>query len=204
MRTRLIWVGAALLANGVLFGAGAEPGDRHLNKMARVLDQVFPLDVTPLPYFSKMVLRFGDTRTQLVAVVYPGGKAELIRYQLAGVSDAGLSKLLAEADASPGSDLRHVTDNVRVDVTRSRVDSEALDRFVAKLKAVRISPILWSGVCVDECSEYEFWYDTWQESVHYTLTSGQRNADEDQLVRWMDEFRKNVPRWLLSRPATPE
>ena len=90
------------VACAVLFGilsvvtASAQPGDRYLDMKARVLDILFPLDVAPKPYFLKMILRFGDSDTQLIVVVYPGGKSELIRYSFAGMGEGKLSQLISK------------------------------------------------------------------------------------------------------------
>jgi hypothetical protein len=80
----------------------AQPGDRHLDTKARVLDLLFPLDVTPDPYLTKLALRFGDSDTQLVVLIYPvypvqpGGRAQIIRYSLAGMGDGELSQLISK------------------------------------------------------------------------------------------------------------
>ena len=78
----------------------------------------------------------------------------------------------------------------------SPVEPEALHHALDELKAIRISPVLKSRVAVDEFSEYEFWYDTWQETVHYVITSPFGNDPQDQLGRWMTKFRDNVPKLL--------
>lgn len=190
----------------ILFAAmaSAEPGDRHLDMKSRVLDILFPLDVAPTPYFSKMVLRFSDSDTQLVVVVYPGGKGELIRYTLAGVKSGELSQLISKMVAeNPKVTDREIAAKLKVDVDRSPVEHEALNRALDELKAIRISPVLESRVAVDEYSEYEFWYDTWQESVHYTITSPAGNAAQDKLSQWMTKFRASVPN-LVKASLTPK
>jgi hypothetical protein len=63
---------------------------------AQVLDLAFPLNVSAKPFLSKMVLRFGDSDTQITVVTYPGGKSELIRYSLAGMTSGGLSQLISK------------------------------------------------------------------------------------------------------------
>lgn len=184
--------------------ASAQPGDRNLDLKARVLDILFPLDLGPTPYFSKMVLRFSDSGTQLVVVVYPGGKGELIRYSLAGVKSGGLSQLISRMVAEyPEITDREIAAKLKVDVSRSPVDHQALNRALDELKSIRISPVLESRVAVDAYSEYEFWYDTWQESVHYTITSPVGNAAQDKLAQWMTKFRENVPT-LLKASITPK
>src|SRR5271168_3915393 len=190
----------------ILFAAtaSAQPGDRNLDMKARVLDILFPLDLGPTPYFSKMVLRFSDSDTQLVVVVYPGGKGELIRYSLAGVKSGELSHLISKMVAEdPKVTDREIAAKLKVDVSRSPVAHEALNRALDELKAIRISPVLESRVAVDEYSEYEFWYDTWQESVHYTITSPVGNAAQDKLGQWMTKFRESVPN-LLKASLTPK
>jgi hypothetical protein len=180
----------------VLFAATAraQPGDRNLDIEARVLDILFPLDVGPTPYFSKMVLRFSDSDTQLVVVTYPGGKSELIRYSLAGVRSGELSHLISKmVNENPEMKAQEIAAKLKVNVSRSPIEPEALRRALDELKAIRISPVLASRVAVDEFSEYEFWYDNWQESVHYAITSPFGNDPQGQLGRWMTKFRDDVP-----------
>jgi len=174
---------------------------------ARVLDILFPLDVRPTPYFSKMVLRFSDSDTQLVVVTYPGGKSELIRYSLA-VNSGELSQLIAKMVAeNPNVKAEEIAAKVKTNVSRSPIEPAALRHALDELKAIRISPVLASRVAVDEYSEYEFWYDNWQESVHYAITSPFGNDPQDQLGKWMTKFRDNVPNLLKASlgptPAKP-
>jgi hypothetical protein len=67
-----------MLCMVVLFSCTAttQPGDRYLDMKAQVLDAVFPVQVEPKPYLLKMVLRFGDSDTQMTIVVYPGAKSK--------------------------------------------------------------------------------------------------------------------------------
>ncbi len=203
---------ACALFSCILFTATAtaQSGDRYLDMKARVLDILFPLDVTSTPYFSKMILRFGDSDTQLVVLIYPtypvhaGGQAELIRYSVAGTGNSDLPQFISNMVAqNPNVTDREIAAKLKVDVTRSPIGYEALDRFLKKLKAIRISPILASRVAVDESSEYEFWYDTWQESVHYTLTGPFHNGPQDQLGRWMIKFRADLPNLLKASAPKP-
>lgn len=173
--------------------ASAQPGDRHLDMKARVLGILFPLDVKSAPYFSKMILRFGDSDTQLVVVIYPGGKSELIRYSLAGVSSGKLSQLISKMVAeNPDMTDWEIAARLKVDVSRSPIEPEALEHALDELKAIRISPILESRVAVDAYSEYEFWYDTWQESVRYAITGPGGDAAQVKLVQWMVKFRASA------------
>jgi hypothetical protein len=82
-----------------------------LDMKARVLDILFPLDVGPTPHFSKMVLRFSDSDTQIVVVTYPGGKSELIRYGLAGTKSGEPSPLISKMVAeNPDLKEQDITD----------------------------------------------------------------------------------------------
>jgi hypothetical protein len=176
--------------------ASAQPGDRHLDLKARVLDEVFSSKVSQ-PYFRKMVLRFGDSDTQIVVVTYPGGKSELIRYSLSGMSGGKLSPLIAKMVAqNPDVKAKDIAAKLQVDVKRSVIEQGALTRAIDELKTICISPVLASRVAVDDSSEYEFWYDTWQESVHYTITGPFHDDPQDTLGRWMLKFRANVPELL--------
>ncbi len=188
--------------------AGAQPGDRHLEMKPRVLDILFPLDAGPTPYFSKMVLRFSDSNTQLVVVTYPGAKSELLRYSLDSMSGGEFSQLISKMVAeNPDVKPQEIAARLKVNVIRLPIEPGALRRSLDELKAIRISPVLASRVAVDEFSEYEFWYDNWQESVHYVITSPFGNDPQDELGRWMVKFRDIVPNLSKSRleptPAKP-
>lgn len=183
--------------------AMAQPGDRYLVMKARVLDILFPSEVSQKPYFLKMVLRFSDSDTQLVVVVYPDKekywvrKCEITKYSLAGMRTNQLSQLVAKMIAdNPNVDEKEIAAKLKVDISRSSIDPDALNRVLDELKTVRISPILADRVAVDNYSEYEYWYDNWQESVHYTIVGPFHDSSQDQLVQWMIRFREAVPELL--------
>lgn len=190
----------------ILFAAkaNAQPGDHRLDMKSRVLDILFPVDVSPQPYLTKMVLRFGDSDTQFIVVTYPGGKSELILYSLVGTGGGKLSQLIAKmvaknADVKP----QDIAAKLRVDVSRSPIEQETLNDALNELEAIQISPVLANRVAVDESSEYEFWYDTWQESVHYAITGPFLDDPQDRLGRWMVKFRANLHE-LLKTAAAPK
>jgi hypothetical protein len=202
---------ACALFSCILFTASAtsEPGDRYLNMKARVLDVVFPLDVAPKPYLLKMILRFGDSDTQLVAVEYQDKdkywirRCEITSYSLADIGKGQLSDLISKMVAeSPNVQAQEIASKLRTNVSHSFVAPEALNHALDELKAVMISPILADRVAVDQYSEYEYWYDNWQESVHYTITSPLGNAPQDKLGQWMLRFRANLPNLL--KASTPQ
>ena len=199
----------------ILFPAAAiaQSGYRHVDVKARVLDLLFSLDVQTEPYFPKLILRFGDSNTQLVVVVYPpypthpGGRSEMFRYSLAGTGNRDLSQLISQIyevkrDVSD-EDIAEIAGKLKVDVRRSPIRYEGLDRYLNELKNIRISPILASRVALDEYSEYEFWYHGGQESVHYALTGPFKGDPQDRLVQWMLKFRADVPNFSLKPPVTP-
>ena len=182
--------------------ANAQPGDRHLDMKAQVLNLVFPLNVSAKPFLSKMVLRFGDSDTQITVITYPGGKSELIRYSLAGMTGEGLSQLISKMVAeNPDVKAQEIAAKLKVNVSRTALEQGALGHALDELKAIQISPLLASRVAVDEFSEYEFWYDTWQESVHYIVTSPFQGSAQDRLGKWMVDFRANLPKLLKTSPG---
>ena len=194
----------------IAFGptATAQPGDRHLDMKARVLDILFPLDAAAKPYFLKMVLRFGDSDTQLVVTVYPDKekcwvrRCEITSYGSAGMGEDQLSQLIYKMTTeNPQVKEQEVAAKLKVDVSRVSVAPEALDRALDGLRAVRISPILADRIAVGAYSEYEYWYDNWQETVHYAITSPLGEDPQGQLGRWMIGFRENLPDLLKAPPA---
>lgn len=179
-----------------------QAGTRRLDMKARVLNLLFPLDVTPGSYFLKMVLRFDDPDTQLVIVTYSGGRSEMIRYSLAGLGNVDLSQFISKMVAeNPDVKEQAIAEKLKVDIRRSPIKQEALNRLLNELRAIRISPILASRIAVDDYSEYEFWCDTGQESVHYAITGPFGTAHQDKLGQWMMRVRANLPVLLGVEPV---
>lgn len=179
--------------------AKAQPGDRYLYMKGRVLNILFPLDVAQKPYFQKMVLRFSDSDTQLVVVVYPDKdkywvrKCEVTRYALEGMGQGQLSQFISKMlTENPKVKEQEIAAQLKVEITHSSIPVEVFNHALEELKAVRISPVLANRVAVDDYSEYEFWYDNWQESVHYVITSPFGNDPQGQLGKWMIKFRDNL------------
>jgi len=194
-RTRL---GCTLLVPFLLvLSAGGQSGGGVPEDMKeRVLDLLFRSDAVSSPFLSKMTLRYGDSDSQLVVLTYPvhpvhrGGQAELISYTIIGLGSNNLSQFISKmAVQNPNVTDQEIAAKLKVDVKRSPIRYEALSRFVDDLKAIRISPVLASRVAVDEYSEYEFWYNNGQESVHYKVAGPFKDAPQDKLVQWMIRFR---------------
>ncbi|HZH49855.1 MAG TPA: hypothetical protein VFD86_08800, partial [Nitrospira sp.] len=127
----------------------------------------------------------------------PGGQAEIISYTITGMGSDNLSQFISKMAAqNPSVTDQEIAAKLKVEVKRSPISYEALKRSLDELKATRISPMLASRVAVDEHSEYQFWYNTGQESVHYVITSPFGDDPQDQLGKWMMKFRDNVPNLL--------
>jgi hypothetical protein len=141
--------------------------------------------------------------------VHPGGPAEIISYTITGMGSDNLSQFISKMAAqNPSVTDQEIAAKLKVEVKRSPISYEALKRSFDELKAMRISPMLATRVAVDEDSEYQFWYNNGQESVHYVITSPFGNDPQDQLGKWMTKFRDNVPNLLKasleSNPAKPD
>ena len=189
-------------------GGIAQPREGRSEMRDRVLDLLFRSDASSSPFLTKMTLRFGDPETQLVVLTYPvypvhpGGRAEIITYSIAGTGNGRLSEFIGKMVAqNPNVTDQDIAGKLNVDVKHSPIKYEALDRFLKELNAIRISPKLASRVAVDEYSEYEFWYDGGQESVHYRLVGPFKGTSQDRLVEWMIRFRSSVPGLLQSGSA---
>ena len=49
---------------------------------------------------------------------------------------------------------------------------------------------------LDDYREYDFVYDLWQESIHYTVVGPFDGFPQDELVKWMLLFRETANEWL--------
>jgi hypothetical protein len=172
---------------------------------ARVLDILFSPDTESPPYFSRMVLRFGDTNTQLVVFIYPGGKCELVQYGLKNMSSTEFSEMVSKmTSANPKVTDKEIAMRLKVDISRSPIDLQSLNRALIQLRSIKISPVLTNRLAGDEFSEYEFSYDTWEESVHYTIIGPFGGDPQDQLGHWMIEFKSGLPNLLqFSKESKP-
>lgn len=185
--------------------ASAQPGDRYLDMKARVLDLVFPIGVSAKPYNLRLVFRYGDTDSQLVVVVHPGKKYwqreyDVFRYSLIVAKQGQISQLISEMEKTdPKVTPQEIAAKLRVRVVQSTVDPRLLKKALGRLGKVNLPAALPSQVCVDECPQYEFTYDTWQDYVHYVMTDPPPNTPEGRLVEWMIKFREDLP-GMLTQP----
>jgi len=176
----------------------------------RVLDLLFRSDSDKSLWVSKMTLRYGDSNSQLVVLTYPvypvhpGGQAEIISYTIAGLGSDSLSQFISRmADKKPSVTNEEIAAKLKAVVKRSPIGYQVLRRYLEELKAIRISPMLASRVALDEYSEYEFWYNTGQESVHYKVTGPFKGDSQDKLVQWMIRLRTGVPELMSAASAKP-
>lgn len=173
---------------------------------AHVLDILFPSDVPQKPYFLKMILRFGDSDSQLVVVIYPDKekywvrRCEIISYSLAGMEKGQLYDLITRmVSDNPGVKEQEIAAKVKVEVRRFSVAPETVNRALNELKAIRISPVLADRDAMDGyVARYEFWYDNWKEAVHYAIDGPFRGTSQDQLVQWMIKFKSHLGEILKS------
>ena len=158
-----------------------------------VLNLLFPSNVESKPYYVKLILRFHDTDSQLALIVYPGGACELVSFSLDNMKGTDLFKLVSEMLVkNPGVHDEEIAAKVKVHTTRTAVDYKAVEPALNDLKSIRISPFFQTRVFVDEYSEYEYWFSSGQESVHYRICGSSSKSDaQDQLVHWMIKFRAN-------------
>jgi len=192
----------------VLSSVGQVGGGVPADMRDRVLDLLFRSDAVSAPFFSKMTLRYGDSDSQLVVLTYPvypvhpGGQAEVINYTITGMGSDNLSQFISKMAAqNPSVTDQEIVAKLKVKVKCSPISYEALKRFLDELEAIRISPMLASRVAVDEYSEYQFWYNNGQESVHYKVVGPFKDDPQDKLVQWMIRFRTGVPELISAASA---
>jgi hypothetical protein len=201
------------LALGVSFllalnAVGQSGGDIPADMKDRVLDLLFRSDSAMSPFLSKMTLRYGDSDSQLVVLTYPvypahpGGQAELVSYTIKGMGRDNLSQFISKMAAqNPSVTEQEIAAKLKVEVKHSPISYETLRRFQDELKAMRMSPVLASRVAVDEYSEYQFWYNNGQESVHYKVVGPFKDDPQDKLVQWMIRFRTGFSRRFTQKNA---
>lgn len=174
------------------------PGNRSGNIRAQAIDTLFTTGVEP-SYFSKLVLRFGDDITQWTFTVRQGGKAELTRLSLEGTTRAQFDRLILEAFENKTMSAAQVAARLRVRTDRIALDYERqLKPALDGLTKIRLTPLLPGRVALESDAEYEFGYDTWQESVHYTV-AGPFDDSGNELVKWMRRMRAQASAWLAQR-----
>jgi hypothetical protein len=201
---RALLVPFLLVLSAVAQSGGGVPVDMK----GRILDRLFRLDTASSPFLSKMVLRYGDSDSQLVVLTYPvypvhpGGQAEMISYTITGMGSDNLSQFISKMAAqNPNVTDQEIAANLKVEVKRSPISYGALKRLLDELEAIRISPMSVGRVAVDEYSEYEFWYNGGQESVYYKVVGPFKDDPQDKLVQWMIRFRSSVPELMSAASA---
>jgi hypothetical protein len=190
----------------------AQPGYQLHNPASRIFDIVFPVDVpvSQQPYFLKMVLRYeGSDYMQFVVVIYSDDdkywvrRCEITEYVLDDKSKAKLPQLLSKLSSdSPDEAVRATAAELKVAVSRFTVAPEAVYKILADLKSIKVSPAINTRTGLDSISEYQFWYDTWEESDYYSIMGPSGNATQDALSRWMIGFKANFPDFLKEASAS--
>jgi hypothetical protein len=194
-----------LLPSGLAGQAGVPPDLKN-----RILDLLIRSDEPSGPFFSKMTLRYCNSGTQFVVLTYPiypprpGGRAEVITYKIRGMSGDDFSRFVLKATAqNQNATPQEIAAKLKMAVNRSPISYQALSSLLDQLRTIRTSPLLTSRVALDEYSDYQFWYNTGQESVHYTLvgpSEGDRGP-QSRLVNWMIEFREKLPIIMKTHPS---
>ena len=113
--------------------------------------------------------------------------------QVVGGADGGVSSFIAlQLSENAKATVEEMASKLQVFVARKEIEYSELDGAMKSLKKLRVSPALQTRVGVDNIPKYEFWYDTWQESVHYSLIGPPGKADQDSLSRWMTGFQEHL------------
>jgi hypothetical protein len=171
----------------------AQPGDRAMSDKSRVLDALFVLENEAKPHYLKIVMRFGDTNSQMVLVMDTDGKTEVREYFAADPGSGSMETAIARIRAAnPGISDHDIAVKIGVTIKRKTISKTVVQGSLRALGDLKISPALQSAVCLDECDEYEFSYDTWQESVHYIIVSPARHSQMRRLLDWMNHLRSSV------------
>jgi hypothetical protein len=168
--------------------------DRAQAVRTRVLDQL-PTDVASLKgsYFSKLMLRFTKPDSQLVLVIYSGWKSELVSYTFPDLGGKTLSEYVWDMVRShPQMRDEEIAAGAKVMTKRAFVDSRKVERTIAELQKIKISPFPGPVVPLDEYSTYEYrWESPEGESVHYRAYGVFNQRPTDKLVHWMIRFRNS-------------
>lgn len=188
----------ATLLNCLAVSAFAQSGDASLNTLHRL--------GTPL---TETVLRYGDDHTEIVVLTYLNspyrpypyavGLAQVFKFSESDADNGKLSeyvdKLLAP---EPNVTEYEIAERLKIDNMHASVDTDALERFMKGLRSIRVSPVWGSGVCVDDCPLYDYWFSDGTDYFHYSIAG--RKGDKAKLVRWMFRFRAALPE-LIKRSS---
>ena len=176
---------------------------------AKLLDRVLPSTVESRSlWFDKLTVRYSapiesceewpQSDDQLVLVTYsvdpprhPTPECEIISYKVKGIGGECLWKVITRMLAqNPKVSEDEIEAALVVDVKRRSIPMKERDKLLAGLAAIRLPPVLTSRICVDACPRYEYWYQTSEEVVHYSVV-GSGGASADQLTTWMVKFRSD-------------
>jgi hypothetical protein len=154
-------------------------------------------------YLRRLTLRFGDTSTQVSLVVFPGRRAELVQALAVGVNGEPLDRLI-ERTRSQKLSAREISKMAKAEVSRTVMSYGVAKQALDELEAIRVRVAIGQRVSLDDHHNFQLWYDTWQEAVHFSLTGPYTSEPQDELVQWMLRFRTEVlPRLISSGTTQP-
>jgi hypothetical protein len=180
-----------------------QPGGQDLNLRAKVLDLLFVDEVAQRPYLVKLALRFGDSDSETVLVIYPGGKGDLISYDLGDLAKGKLSEAIERAYSEKTNiTANEIAAQFRVRKRRTPIEYNRIKPLLSSLERIHVEASLPISFAMDDTPQYEYLYDNWQESIRLVINKPRVNSSDDELIRWMHLFRDETERILDNSTAS--
>ncbi len=162
-----------------------------------ILDLVLPpmkITVDNL-YVERLMLRFSQPMMEIIVVVKSGGAIEATCYRVE--SFAAAADLIKKANSGDGTiTATQIAKTIHINQKNLKVTREQLRRWFDELRSMHLSPLLQDTVCLDSCPKFDFWYDTRQDSVRYSVyyaaVSPPIHSQQEMIAEWMLRVRDEI------------
>ncbi len=154
-----------------------------------VLDQVFPpmrITLTDL-YSQRLILRFSKPPTEFVITTRSSG-VEARQYSVHSLQDA--QDLVSKAGS--GDTLisaKQVAASLKTQERSLRISSQQVREWLSQLRRLQVPALPSDSVCLDGCGKFDLWFDTRQDSVHFSMAyarvTPRPNSQQQAIAEWM-------------------
>jgi hypothetical protein len=145
-------------------------------------------------YVERLMLRFTEPWTQIVIVSRIDG-VDLRQYTVD--SKPGVDELFQRANNGDTSiTAEQIASQIHVSERHIPVSRQQVGTWFKELKTMKFSPILDDAICLHGCPYFELWFDSRQDSVHYSMAYApsipSQKTTQALLAEWMLKVRLEV------------
>jgi hypothetical protein len=145
-------------------------------------------------YLARLMLRFSEPDMQIV-IIASATEVDISEYKTKGnVRIAELIRRSTQENASVTA--AHIASNIRIKTRHVATTRQQVKTWFEELQNIKGSPKLDGYTCLHGCPQFDLWFDTGQDSVHYSMVYTPvippQRSTQQLLAEWMLSLRSQI------------